>query len=825
MSNKFTQKAQNSLNRAMLSARELGHTYIGSEHLLLGLAGEPDSIASKLLVERGADGDKLRQTISEWAGVGVPTLLSPSDMTPKLKNIIETSAEESIKYGQSYIGTEHLLSALLSENDCMAIRIIAASGVSVNELKKELLSFLETIPGKSLIKDLKNRELSRTSIPGAPTVSCFGRNLTASARAGQLDPIIGRERETMRVIQILSRRTKNNPCLIGEPGVGKTAVVEGLAQRIAEGRVPENLKDKIIVTLDIPAMIAGAKYRGEFEERMKNVMEEVRKNNSIILFVDEIHTIIGAGAAEGAVDAANIIKPALSRAELQMIGATTLSEYRRYIEKDAALERRFQPVTVGEPTASETVAILFGLRDKFEAHHKLSISDRAIEAAVTLSQRYIPDRFLPDKAIDLLDEAASGRRIAAFSAPPALTAAKERLLAIASEKEEAIISQNYEKAALLRDEELKLKRSFDEEKRLWDGNRPELELMVTPEDIERTLTQWTGIPISSSDEEENMRILQLDKKLGQRIIGQSSAIEKISAAIRRGRSGLKDPRRPAGSFLFCGRTGVGKTELARVLSDEVFGKDNFIRLDMSEYMEKHSVSKLIGSPPGYVGYDEGGRLIESVRRHPYSVVLFDEIEKAHPDIFNILLQILDNGRISDSQGRQADFRNTIIILTSNIGLITGTEKALLGFGSAPSEQNDQEDEKQIMRAVSEAFRPELINRIDEIIIFRPLSPEDINKVTLLTLSEIKDRAASLGISIKFTEPAISQISRKGYSRKYGARNLRRTVVSLVEDRLSLMILGGKIKSGDTVTVDAGSDTDDIEILVNKSTVNAPGGTP
>ncbi len=803
MANRFTQKAQNSLNRAMQSARELGHTYIGSEHLLLGLAGEPDSIASKLLSGRGADFEKIRQTISEWAGTGVPTVLSPSDMTPKVKNIIETSAEESLKYGQSYIGTEHLLSALLAESDCMAIRIIAACGVSVNELKKELANFLETVPGKSTIKELKSRDLPRVSVPGAPTVSNFGRNLTMLAKAGQLDPIIGRERETMRVIQILSRRTKNNPCLIGEPGVGKTAVVEGLAQRIADGRVPDSLRDKIIVTLDIPAMIAGAKYRGEFEERMKNVMEEVRKNDSIILFVDEIHTIIGAGAAEGAVDAANIIKPALSRSELQMIGATTLAEYRRHIEKDSALERRFQPVMVGEPTEKEAIAILMGLRDKFEAHHKLTISDEAIEAAVTLSQRYIPDRFLPDKAIDLVDEAASGCRIASFSAPPALAAAKERLQFLANEKEEAIIAQNFEKAALLRDEEIKLKKTFDDEKKVWEGYRPESELTVTAEDIERTLTQWTGIPVSRSDEAENLRIMNLDKRLKERIIGQDKAIDKISAAIRRGRSGLKDPRRPGGSFLFCGRTGVGKTELARALSEEIYGRDNFIRLDMSEYMEKHSVSKIIGSPPGYIGYDEGGRLTESVRRHPYSVVLFDEIEKAHPDIFNILLQILDNGRLTDSQGRSADFRNTIIILTSNIGFLTGTGAKSLGFGVSSDAVRTEDDEKQIMRAVSEAFRPEFLNRIDEIIIFRPLTSEDIQKITSLTLMEVTQRANSLGISLDFSDSAVKFISDKGYSIQYGARNLRRTVVTEVEDRLAAMILEGRIKSGDRVNIAAG----------------------
>jgi ATP-dependent Clp protease ATP-binding subunit ClpC len=814
VSSRFTQKAQNSLNRAMQCARELGHTYIGSEHLLLGLAGESDSIAAKLLAGRGITPAKLRQTIADWAGTGVPTTLSPSDMTPKVKNIIETSAQESIKNGQSYIGTEHLLAALLAETDCMAIRILSACGVSVTELKKELGNFLETIPGKNVLREQRGRNNLRQALPGAPTISNYGRNLTQLARLGLLDPIIGRERETMRVIQILSRRTKNNPCLIGEPGVGKTAVVEGLAQKIADGRVPENLRDKVIVTLDIPAMIAGAKYRGEFEERMKNVWEEVRKNDSIILFIDEIHTIIGAGAAEGAVDAANIIKPALSRSELQVIGATTLTEYRKHIEKDAALERRFQPVMVGEPTAEETIAILRGLRDKYEAHHKLSISDEAIEAAVRLSQRYITDRFLPDKAIDLIDEAASACRIAAFSAPPALAAVKERLASIVSEKEEAIISQNFEKAAALRDEELKLTRRLDEEKKFWEVEYPENIPTVTAEDIERTLTQWTGIPVSHTDEAENQRILELDKRLKERIIGQDAANEKIAAAIRRGRSGLKDPRRPAGSFLFCGRTGVGKTELARAVSEEVFGKDNFIRFDMSEYMEKHSISKLIGSPPGYVGYDEGGRLTESVRRHPYSVVLFDEIEKAHPDIFNILLQILDNGRLTDSQGRTTDFRNTIIILTSNIGFSARGKTNQLGFGSPQVAEREDEDERQVIRAVSEAFRPEFLNRLDEIIVFKPLSNNDIKQITFLTLREVADRARALGIDVEFSDSAIELISKKGYSRQYGARNLRRTVVVMVEDRLSSMILEGKIKSGDSVIVSTGAG-DEIAVLINQ----------
>lgn len=816
MTNRFTQKAQNSLNRAAESARQLGHTYIGSEHLLLGLAGETDSISGKILTSRGATYDKLRGTIADYAGTGNPTVLSPADMTPKVKNIIETSAQESIKNGQSYIGTEHLLAALLAETDCMALRIMAASGVSVGDVKKELSAFLESVPGRTASRDTRRGELSRQGVPGAPNISNYGKNLTQLARTGLLDPVIGRDRETMRLIQILSRRTKNNPCLIGEPGVGKTAVVEGLAQRIANGRVPDILRDRTIVTLDIPGMIAGAKYRGEFEERMKNVMEEVRKNESIILFIDEVHTIIGAGAAEGAVDAANIIKPALARSELQLIGATTIAEYRRHIEKDAALERRFQPVTVGEPTEEEAMEILRGLRDKFEAHHRLTITDDAINAAVRLSVRYINDRFLPDKAIDLIDEASSACRIAAFAAPPAIAAAKERLLGIASEKEEAVIAQNFEKAAQLRDEELRLKQQLEEEKySLSPSDYPESKITVEAEDIERTLTEWTGIPVSRSDENEAQRILGLSERLKNRIIGQDSAIDTISAAIRRGRSGLKDPARPLGSFLFCGRTGVGKTELARVLSDEVFGKNNFIRLDMSEYMEKHSISKLIGSPPGYVGYDEGGRLTESVRRHPYSVVLFDEIEKAHSDIFNILLQILDNGRLTDSQGRAADFRNTIIIMTSNIGFVSGERENTLGFATPvtnrSSEKDNKADASQILKAVNEAFRPELVNRIDEVIIFKALNGDDMLKITRLTLEEVTKRAEMLGITLSFADSAIILISNKGFSKKYGARNIRRTVVCEIEDKLSSMILEGKIKHSDTVLIEG---DDAVKVTVN-----------
>ena len=801
MANRFTQKAQNALNRALLCARELGHTYIGSEHLLLGLAGEPESISQKLLASKGGDYKKLYQAVAEWAGFGMPSTLSPQDMTPKVKNIIEASAAESLKNGQSYIGTEHLLSALLSENDCMALRVLAASGVSVGELKKELTAFIDSIPGRSTGKELKARDTSRQAVPGAPVLSSYGRNLTEQAHEGKLDPTIGRDRETMRVMQILSRRTKNNPCLIGEPGVGKTAVVEGLAQKIADGKVPDNLKEKTIVTLDVPGMIAGAKYRGEFEERLKNVMEEVRKNKNIILFIDEIHTIIGAGAAEGAVDAANIIKPALARSELQVIGATTISEYRRHIEKDAALERRFQSVTVGEPSADEAVAILHGLRDKYEAHHGLSISDEAIEAAVSLSSRYITDRYLPDKAIDLIDEAASFRKIEAYTTPPALLEARERLSLLANEKEEAIISQDFETAARLRDEELSLKSKFDEDKKQWDNTHSETEIIVTADDISKTVTQWTGIPVSRPNSEDNVKLVGLDERLRERIIGQDEAVEIVVDAIKRGSSGLRDPSRPVGVFLFCGRTGVGKTEFAIALADELFGKQNMIRLDMSEYMEKHSVSKIIGSPPGYVGYDEGGRLTEAVRRHPYSVVLFDEIEKAHSDIFNLLLQIFDDGRLTDSQGRTVDFRNTIIIMTSNIGFGSTDMPKPLGFSEYSEKDKSAIEDRRVLKTVKDTFRPEFINRLDEIVVFKPLSPEVVVKITKSMLNTITKRALSLGIELIFSNAVTDYLANVGYDPQYGARNLKRTVVTSVENRLSQLLLEGEIKPSDEVHMD------------------------
>lgn len=809
MTNRFTQKAQNVLNYALRAASAMGHTYIGSEHLLLGLLAEDSGVAAHYLTERGANAEKIKRAIEEMAGIGSPTPLSASDMTPRTKNIIEASLYASQRGGQDYIGTEHLLLALLGEEDCVAVRLLENQGVSVNDLRQDVLAFLgssgaghEESERSSRFGNTENR--SSSAPDAAPTLKSFGRDLTALAKEGKIDPVIGRESETERVIQILSRRTKNNPCLIGEPGVGKTAVVEGLAERIVAGNVPENLRSKSIITLDIASMIAGAKYRGEFEERFKNVMEEVRKNPNLILFIDEIHTLIGAGAAEGAVDAANIIKPALARGEMQVIGATTIAEYRKHIEKDAALERRFQSVMVGEPSREETVQILKGLRDKYEAHHKLKISDEAIEAAVNLSARYIADRFLPDKAIDLIDEAASRLRISAHTSPAELKDLEQKLQSLSHEKEEAISAQDFERAAHLRDEEQKLKAEYDAKKNEWERTKSDKDLSVGEGDIADIVTQWTGIPVNRLLEEESEKLLHLDELLKARVIGQDAAVTAVSRAIRRGRMGLKDPRRPVGSFIFMGPTGIGKTELAKALAEVMFGdRSAMIRLDMSEYMEKHSVSKLIGSPPGYVGYEEGGQLTERIRRRPYSVVLFDEIEKAHPDVFNILLQVLEDGVLTDSQGRHVDFRNTILILTSNVGASELAGAKSLGFTSGNESENDEKIRRdRMMNALKSTFRPEFLNRIDDIIIFNSLGKEDIEAIALLMLEDVIKRIEELGIHIRFDASVPALLAKEGFDPTYGARPLRRAVVRLVEDAVSTEILEGRIHAGDSIAARA-----------------------
>lgn len=800
MANRFTSAASDALGSAMAAARSLGHTYIGTEHMLLGLLSV-EGAAKQLLTARGASEEQTRAMIIEMAGSGSPTNVGPGDMTPRTKRLIESAARESARLGHSYIGTEHLLLAMLGEPDCVALSLLSAQGVGLGELSSDLGDFFRRGGGQG------TDEQESEGAPGKggeeSALKKFGRDLTALARDGKIDPVIGREKETERVIQILSRRTKNNPCLIGEPGVGKTAVVEGLARRIAEGVVPETLEGKRIITLDIPGMIAGAKYRGEFEDRMKGVMKEVSEDKSIILFIDEIHTIIGAGAAEGAVDAANIIKPALARGDMQVIGATTISEYRAHIEKDAALERRFQSVSVGEPTPEEAVLILRGLRDKYEAHHKVKITDEAIDAAVKYSVRYIADRYLPDKAIDLIDEAASKVRIGALSAPAPIKELEEKLRAAAAEKEAAVSSQDFERAAEKRDEEKRLGEELEKAKEGWK-NRDEIKhLSIGESDIAEIVHAWTGIPVERLGEDESERLLHLEDELHHRIIGQKDAVSAVSRAIRRARVGLGDPRRPMGSFIFLGPTGVGKTELCKALAAALFGDENaMIRIDMSEYMEKHSVSKMIGSPPGYVGFDDGGQLTEKIRRNPYSVVLFDEIEKAHPDVFNILLQILEDGILTDAKGRKVSFKNAIIIMTSNIGASSFTDRsAKLGFGGDGDKEGESDGERvreKVLEALRSTFRPELINRLDEIIIFDRLSAEEIESIARLMLSSVEKRLSERGITCEFSPEVVSVLAKEGTDPVYGARPMRRVIQSRVEDALSTEMLEGRITEGSRV---------------------------
>ncbi len=798
MAIRFTQKAQNVLNASLIYARELGHSYIGSEHLLLALASEKDSVASGILQAKNIESEKIKNAIVRLAGVGSISEVSAADMTPRTKRIIEMSSSEATGLGQNYIGTEHLLLALLSERDCVAVKILEETGGNIAEIRNELLNYFRKKSDRHIGT---KSEPNRNQNGNMQALTNYGRDLSALAKDGKIDPVIGRDAETERVIQILSRRTKNNPCLIGEPGVGKTAVVEGLAQRIVDGNVPETLKGKKIVTLDIPGMIAGAKYRGEFEDRMKAVMEEVYHNKEIILFIDEIHTIIGAGATEGAIDAANIRKPALARGEMQIVGATTISEYRTHIEKDAALERRFQSVMVGEPSSEEAIQILTGLRDKYEAHHKVKISNKAIEAAVILSQRYITDRYLPDKAIDLIDEAAAGLRISTHTSPPDLRAMENKLQHLLREKEEAITMQNFERAAALRDEEKQTKEIFENARSDWKKRHSDMGQTVTENEIAAVVTRWTGIPVNKLMETEGEKLLHLEEELRKRVIGQEKAIAAVSRAIRRGRMGLKNPTRPIGSFLFLGPTGVGKTELTKALAAAMFGDENaMIRTDMSEYMEKHSVSKIIGSPPGYVGFDEGGQLTEKIRRRPYSVVLFDEIEKAHPDVFNILLQVLDEGILTDSQGRHIDFKNTVIIMTSNVGANAVFGKQLLGFGEASSSESaKKETELHMTNALKQTFRPEFLNRIDDIIIFNKLSDSDIHTIAEIMLNELKTRIRALGIDITFENSVSELVAKEGFDPVYGARPLRRAIIRLIEDPFSTALLEGKLKTDTPIT--------------------------
>jgi len=795
---RFTERAKKALNLAYEAATEFGHSYVGSEHILLGLSREGGGAAAKVLRDNGLDSELISELIIKNVGKGddkQPT----QGLTPRSKQVIELATADAARLGHNYLGTEHLLMGILREYDSVAARMLSSTGADLNKLYTEIINMLA--PSDFRPKAPSTKGYSKRT--DTKTLDQFSRNLTEMAAKGILDPVIGRDKEISRVIQILSRRSKNNPVLIGEPGVGKTAVAEGLAQKIIMGDVPENLKDKHVITLDLTGMLAGTKYRGDFEERIKTALEEVKKAGDIILFIDELHTIIGAGSAEGAIDAANIIKPALGRGEVQVIGATTLNEYRKHIEKDAALERRFQPVMINEPSEDEAVQILKGLRDKYEAHHKLKITDEAIEAAVTMSSRYINDRFLPDKAIDLVDEAASRVRMESLTAPPDLKSLEDNVQSVAKDKEEAIRSQNFEKAAEIRDRERMLRKELEEVKDKWQEGNSAKRSSVTKEDIAAVVSGWTGIPVTAMTEGESERLLKMESILHQRVIGQDEAVKAVSKAIRRGRVGLKDPRRPIGSFLFLGPTGVGKTELCKALAEAMFGDESaMIRVDMSEYMEKHTVSKLIGSPPGYVGYDEGGQLTEKVRRKPYSVILFDEIEKAHEDVFNIMLQIMDDGLLTDAQGRKINFKNTVIVMTSNVGAknITDTKKRL-GFSDDEGKtgvMNMSEIREEVLKELRNVFRPEFLNRIDEIIVFHRLSRENIREIAGNMLKDVEKRLEKIGIEMSADEAAIDALADKGFDPIYGARPLRRTIQSSIEDTVAEKVLEGDFAAGDKI---------------------------
>ena len=803
--NKFTPRAEEALRLSQEAAEEMGHGYVGSEHLLLGLIREEEGIAHRVLSEYGVTDEMVCDVLQRSVGKGLSGTAPSQGLTPRAKSVVELAVSEAARMGSSYIGTEHLLMGILREGGNMALRILRTMGVDPKKMYSSIVQKLNDTPHTVTSgASTANRESDKKN----KTLAEFTRDLTEAARAGKLDPVIGREKEIQRVIQILSRRTKNNPVLIGEPGVGKTAIAEGLAERIASGDVPEELLDKKILSLDLSGMVAGTKYRGDFEERIKNTLAEVKKAGNVILFIDELHTIVGAGSAEGAVDAANIIKPALGRGEIRVIGATTLNEYRKYIEKDAALERRFQPVTVGEPTPEATLEILKGLRDKYEAHHKLTITDEALEAAVQLSKRYIGDRFLPDKAIDLMDEAASQVRMAAESSSPDLKSLEEKITALHREKNDAIAAQDFEKAAQLRDIEKDYQEQVDIERDKWRKSLSQNRGTVTADDIAKVVAGWTGIPVTRLTEDESMRLLKLEEKLHQRVVGQDDAVTAVAKAIRRSRVGLKDPKRPIGSFLFLGPTGVGKTELCKTLAESMFGDENaMVRIDMSEYMEKHTVSRLVGSPPGYVGHEEGGQLTEKVRRKPYSVVLFDEIEKAHEDVWNILLQILEDGIVTDSQGRKVDFKNTIIVMTSNVGAKNITaDAARLGFDGSEKGEKESEEVRfdrirdAVMADLKRTFRPEFLNRIDEIIVFRQLTEDNIRQIARRMLDVTGARMAQQGITLAADDDAVAELARDGFDPQYGARPLRRAIQSMVEDAVAEKMLEGQLKSGDTAHV-------------------------
>lgn len=804
--NGFTQKANNAINKAIAISSELGHTCIGSEHILYGLMAEETSVSATFLSKYNITASDIEQKLKQTFGTGVKSDLSPNDLTPRSKRILENSIFEARNLGHKYVGTEHILLALLQETDCYAVSFLQDFSVNSKDLYQNCIKEITDLSNNEDPNPLGDPYQKKNKKSGKSSVTEYGKDLTELAKENTLDPVIGRDEEIERVIQILSRRTKNNPCLIGEPGVGKTAIIEGLAQKIAIGEVPETIKDKKLVSLDITAMLAGAKYRGDFEERIKKVLEQVVKQGNVILFIDEIHNIIGAGAAEGAIDAANILKPQLARGEIQLIGATTISEYRKYIEKDAALERRFQPVTVNEPSKEDAVKILLGLRDKYEAHHKIKITDEAILAAVQMSSRYIFDRYLPDKAIDLVDEAASRVRLKAFTSPSDIKELENKIKEINTEKAAAVNSQDFEGAAKYRDKEKELTQKLEKATQEWQEKRGRISGEVTENDIAEIVSSWTGVPVKQLTETESHRLLQLEKILHKRIIGQDEAVTAISHAIRRGRVGLKDPKRPMGSFIFLGPTGVGKTEVCKALAEVLFGNENsMIRLDMSEYMEKHSVSRMVGSPPGYVGFEEGGQLTEKIRRKPYSVLLFDEIEKAHPDVFNILLQILEEGTLTDSQGRKVDFRNTVIIMTSNIGARLITEQKSLGFTVNDVSTTEKDDKSAVLGELKKHFRPELLNRLDEIIVFHKLSKENINQIARNMLEAFVKRAEKLDVKADFTDSVVDKISEVGFDQTYGARPLRRAITSRIENLLSEKFLGGAVKKGDDIIIDVKDD--------------------
>ena len=798
---KFTARAEKALEYAQEIAMELGHNYIGTEHLLYGLVEEGTGVASKVLQNQGLTSEKVKQSIEEIVGVGDEIEnANQISFTPRSKRVIENAFLEARRLGTEYIGTENLLIGIMKEGDCVATRIMLEEDVNPQGLYNELVKVLNEEGEES---NESNSSSSKGSYNSTPTLNQYGTDLTKQAKEGKLDPVIGRKEEIQRVIQILSRRTKNNPCLIGEPGVGKTAVAEGLAEKIVAGDVPEILKNKRVVSLDMASMIAGAKYRGDFEERIKKALKEVKKAGDVIIFIDEIHTIVGAGSAEGAVDAANILKPLLARGEIQLIGATTLKEYRKYIEKDAALERRFSPVTVNEPTEEEATQILFGLRDKYEAHHNVKITDEAIKAAVELSSRYINDRYLPDKAIDLIDEAASKVRMSSYTEPDSFKELKDKIEKLDKEKEEAIRVQDFEKAAKIRDKENAKKKELEDAKKEWETKSSKNVSTLKEEDIANVISSWTGIPVAKVSQSENDKLKNLEENLHKRVIGQDEAVSAVAKAIKRSRMGLKDPNKPIGSFLFLGPTGVGKTELSKALAENLFGsEDALIRIDMSEYMEPHSVAKLIGSPPGYVGYDEAGQLTEKVRRKPYSVILFDEIEKAHPDVMNMLLQVLDDGRLTDSQGRTVNFKNTVIIMTSNVGAKLITDKKTLGFieEKENGEKEYQDIKKDVMAELKKEFKPEFLNRIDEIIVFHKLEDNQIRKIVDIMIDNVGKLLKEQGIKLTVDENAKDLVAKKGTDKTYGARPLKRAIQTMVEDKIAEAMLDGKIKKEAKVTV-------------------------